>query len=278
MCAHSFCFCLNQLCCSTEIKADGSCPYKESIQSVHINRQCKMSPPVLAEADPGSGSDGNKTINRVWLGPEQSESSTADMRTHSRHVSREPQTPGTPDPTSICKSVRPPPPLHTKQTPHPHRNSCEGADYCCLQLPLWQSWIQSTCCRRCFCHSIAFRRKIPRELKNMWFNTIMHLINAMLEPHQTNFTKLKNVKSVSSNDMRSWSHSLLSLILAKWPQRSHASHYSFCFLTSPISRSGFNYVLSQRTLLTVFQGHFNCCHCSGRWMQRTWWWSRTVCR
>lgn len=110
MCAHSFCFCLNQLCCSTEIKADGSSPYKESIQSVHINRQCKMSPPVLAEADPGSGSDGNKTINRVWLGPEQSESSTADMRTHSRHVSREPQTPGTPDPTSICKSVRPPRP------------------------------------------------------------------------------------------------------------------------------------------------------------------------
>lgn len=200
-------------------------------------------------------SDGNKTINRLWLGPEQSESSTADMRTHSRHVSREPRAPGTPGRRSICKSFPP----HTQNKPAPPF-LWTGAGFCCLQRPVWLNSVYMLLTMFLSQHQSRLEEKPPRELKNMWFNAIMHVIM---------FTKWKNGNSISATDVKSWSHPLLS-ISAKWPQRSHASHYSSCFLTSPISRSGFNYVLSQRTLLTVFQGHFNGSHCSGRWMQRTW--------
>lgn len=34
-------------------------------------------------------------------------------------------------------------------------------------------------------HESRLEEKTPRELENMWFNTIMHFIMTMLEPHQT---------------------------------------------------------------------------------------------
>lgn len=191
------------------------------------------------------------------------------MRTHSRHVSREPRAPGTPGPRSICKTSPPLPP-HTKQTrtTTPVRG---GFNYRCLQLPFWQSWIQYTRCRRSFCHNtncveraIQYNRAFYRDKTCSPIRESLEIKKRYIQPPPMTWKVGAILCWVSAQP-----NALSSLTWAVPPSdfqlhQSQDPALIICYL--------------QRTLLTVFQGHVNSSHCSGRWMQRTWRWSRTVCR
>lgn len=89
-----FCFRLNQLCCTKEIKAYGSgpCPFtkSQSILSTLTDNTRYLFLQVFVQAYQGLGCYGNKSKNSL-LTTKQSKSS---RKTQSRHVSREPRTPG----------------------------------------------------------------------------------------------------------------------------------------------------------------------------------------